>query len=174
MSRWDAPSDYDYQEENGNPVPRQAHSEKPRWNIPTLAEMQAQRRATPKGKPAVLAKAEKKKSREDEAKAFRDAVWKRDGGKCRATGQPLGKSGLDDTKVGEVDHALLRSTTPDQVFNVTNGILIAKRWNRLRKAVCVRAPEFKYFDYRGPTDRGQPQHFLWRDDDGKVIKERLG
>lgn len=141
---------------------------------PTMAEVNATRRATQKGKPAVLAREEQRQSRLKQDETFRKAVWTRDKGRCRATGVALAKSGLDDKQVGEVDHALLRSTAPDKVFDVENGVLLQKFLNRLRKRSCVRAPQFRYFDYTGPADRGKPQKFVWRDDDGKITKTRHG
>src|SRR5205814_100472 len=50
-------------------------------SLPTLAEVQARPRAEPKGLPRVLAKEKKRKTKEDKDKAFRAAVWARDGGK---------------------------------------------------------------------------------------------
>lgn len=135
---------------------------------------QQTRRAVPKGLPSVLAKEERKKSKEAQGEAFRAAVWARDKGICRATGVPLQKSGLDDTRVGEVDHVINRSTAPDRVYDVTNGILIAKRLNRLKKTPCPQAPEHHLFEIAGPDDRSKPQTFIWRDVAGTVTKRRVG
>lgn len=62
-------------------------------NLPTLAEVNAQRRAPAKGLPPMLAKKERQKSKEEQGEAFRAAVWKRDKGCSRATGKKLVKSG---------------------------------------------------------------------------------
>lgn len=123
------------------------------------------------GKPTVIARKERKKSREQQHEEFRAAVWKRDGGKSRATGKKLAKSGLEWSAVGEVDHVYERSTNPDRIFDVSNGILLSKEENRLKKARCSKAPEHHYFEIVGPDDRSQPQMFFWRDDDGKVIRK---
>lgn len=140
-----------------------------------VLNQRSDRRAPQKGRPAVLQREDKRKSKETLGEEFRAAVWKRDQGKCRATGAKLSKSGTTDAKkLGEVDHAYLRSLEPSRIYDVENGILLQKFLNRLRKASCKNAPEFKYFDYTGPEDRGQPQTFIWRDDDGKVTKERIG
>lgn len=145
--------------------------------LPTLADMQRTRRATPKYaiEPRELTQAKKKQAKLQNEKTFRAAVWKRDKGKCRATGVKLVKSGtVDPHALGEVDHTLLRSTHPDKVYDVANGVLIQKFLNRLRKRSCSRAPQFKYFDYDGPADRGLPQTFVWRDADGTITKTRIG
>lgn len=145
-------------------------------NLPTLAEIQATRRAPQKaGLPTPLAKKAKAKSREEKAEAFRRAVWERDKGRSRATGKPLVKSGtMDWARLGEVDHAYPRSTSPDRIYDVSNGILLSKEENRLRKVACLHAPEFRMFSYDGPDDRGKEQRFIWRNEDGKIIKERRG
>lgn len=145
-------------------------------DLPTLGEVNATRRATPKHEivPRVLAKEQKAKTRKANEDTFRAEVWKRDGGKCRATGMPLSRGGMDWKTVGEVDHALERSTNPDKVYDVSNGILIQKYLNRLRKVRCRLAPEFRAFDYSGDVDRGKPQTFRWRDDEGRVIRETVG
>ena len=144
--------------------------------LPTLAEQQATRRAVPKHQiePRIVSKEKAKAAKKLNAETFRKAVWKRDGGKCRATGVPLSKSGLDPHRVGECDHTLLRSTHPERVYDSTNGVLLSKFLNRLRKVACRNNPQFRMFDYDGDSDRGKPQTFTWRDDDGNITKERLG
>lgn len=145
-------------------------------NLPSLNERSRERYATPKHAitPAVLTKDERKKSREAQGEAFREAVWKRDKGKSRATGKKLAKSGTDWDTVGEVDHVINRSIAPDRIYDVTNGLLLSKRENRLKKTACPLAPEYHLFEVTGPDDRGQPQTFTWRDKDGTIRKQRSG
>lgn len=144
-------------------------------DLPTLAELAQTRRAHPKGVPHQLVKERKTKAKADKGKAFRDAVWKRDEHRCRATGVPLLRSGtVDDTKLGEVDHSIPRSLAPEKVYDTKNGLLLQKRLNRLRKAACLHAPEYRYFDYSGPANRAKKQKFVWRNDDGKIVKEHIG
>lgn len=141
-------------------------------------------RATPKHeiKPHDIAKAERKKAKGDQGEAFRDAVWKLDKGRCRATGVELRRQHprarrpveQDLRAIGEVDHSLPRSTNPDRIYDVSNGLLLQAWLNRLRKMACPRAPEFKKFDYTGPEDRRQTQRFIWRDDDGNITREEIG
>jgi hypothetical protein len=144
-------------------------------DLPTLAELNAKPRAEQKGLPAVLERKARKAEKANKDEAFRLAVWDRDKGRSRATGKPLVKSGTTDwAQLGEVDHAYLRSTAPERIYDVSNGILLSKEENRLRKVPCPRAPEFKLFDYTGPDDRGKPQTFIWRDGDGNITKRRKG
>lgn len=140
--------------------------------LPVLNHQKA--RAVPKGLPKALVKEERKKSKEKQDAEFRAAVWARDKSTCRATGTPLQKSGLDWDKVGEIDHVINRSTAPDLVYAVTNGILISKKLNRLKKTACPEAPEHHMFEISGPEDRGKPQRFTWRDVTGKVTKVTHG
>lgn len=138
----------------------------------TPAEWRAARAHTlQKGLPTPLAKKEKKKSKDEQAKAFRDEVWARDGGKSRATGKPLVRSGTTDwALLGEVDHSIPRSLAPERIYDTSNGLLLSKEENRLRKVACPKAPEHRMFDYTGPDNRALPQTFVWRDKDGKVIR----
>lgn len=143
--------------------------------LPTLAEVQATQKAPSKGIPRQLAKEKADKAKADNGKAFRDEVWARDGGRCRATGVTLLRRGsMDPKQLGEVDHSYLRSLAPERIYDTSNGILLSKEENRLRKASCKHAPEFKYFDYSGPENRALPQTFVWRDDEGTITKTVIG
>ncbi len=144
-------------------------------DLPTLAEMQAIRRAPRKGLPPVLERKARKKSKDEQAQAFRDAVWARDKGKSRATGRKIVKSGTTEwAKLGEVDHSIPRSLAPERIYDVSNGLLLSKEENRLRKVACAEAPEYRLFDYSGPDDRSLPQLFVWRDKTGRIVKQREG
>lgn len=151
-------------------------------NLPTLAAERVKPCAPPKGLPPVLARKERQQSKDDQAEAFRSAIWTRDKGRSRATGKKLqrvhpkqrGAGLIPWSEAGEVDHSIPRSLAPERMYDVGNGILLSKEENRLRKVPCARAPEFKRFDYTGPDDRSLPQRFLWRDDDGKITKETRG
>lgn len=143
-------------------------------NLPTLGDLQRTRRAQPKPVPHQVTKEKTAKAKQVTDKKFRDRIWALDGGKSRATGKSLSKSGMTWHEIGEVDHGIPRSLAPDRIYDVSNALLLSKWENRMRKVPCVRAPEFKYFDYTGPDDRRQPQTFVWRDDDGKIVKTRIG
>lgn len=144
-------------------------------DLPTLDAALRQRRPCAKPEPRVLSKPKADKAKADKGKAFRDAVWARDGGKSRATGKPLVRSGtISAEELGEVDHVIDRSLAPERIYDVSNGILLSKRENRLKKTPCPRAPEHRLFTVKGPDDRSQPQRFIWRDADGKIIKQTIG
>lgn len=145
-------------------------------NLPTLNERTFKPGDLLKaGLPAPLAKKAKQKAKDDKDEAFRKAIWKLDGSKSRATGKLLVKSGtLSWDELGEVDHVINRSTAPDRIYDVSNGILLSKTENRLKKVRCPKAVEFFMFSVEGPDDRRKPQKFTWRDDHSKVIKETRG
>ena len=144
-------------------------------NLPTLNERTYKPGDLLKaGLPAPLAKKAKQKAKGDKDEAFRNAIWRLDRGRSRATGRKLQHSGLDWDGIGEVDHVINRSTAPDRVYDLSNGILLSKTENRLKKVRCLHAVEFFMFSIEGPDDRRKPQRFIWRDADGKVIKETRG
>lgn len=134
------------------------------------------RMAVPKaGLPGPLAKKAKAKDKADKDDAFRAAIWKRDGGKSMATGKPLVKSGtMSWQELGEIDHAINRSTAPDRVYDLSNGLLLSKEENRLKKVRCPKAVEFFMFEIHGPDDRAKVQTFIWRDVEGKEIRRSVG
>ncbi len=144
-------------------------------SLPTLAEMNAERRAPQKGLPPPLVKKEKAKAKKLSDEQFRAAIWKLDKGRSRATGKPLVKSGTTDwAKLGEVDHSIPRSLAPERIYDTSNALLLSKEENRLRKVACPEAPEFQMFNYSGPDNRREDQTFVWRDKTGRITKTRIG
>lgn len=146
-------------------------------NIPTMDEIAADRvgKPLPKGLPPVLEKKERKQAKKDKDDAFRDAIWTRDKGCSRATKQPLVRGGTTEwDRLGEVDHVINRSTAPELIYETSNGILLSKTENRLKKTPCPLAPEFFMFSVDGPDDRAKPQNFTWRDKAGKITKRSKG
>lgn len=146
---------------------------------PTLADRQKERRATPKHEmvPTPVRKAEKKKLKKQLDKEFRDGVWDRDKDKCRATGKKLARSGTDYDKVGEVHHRMKRSTSPEQIYDVTIGVLLSKTMHRNAETVCPGDPEHCLLDIvdltQGDADMGKPHLFIQRDKDGKELRRRI-
>ena len=144
-------------------------------DLQTMDQVNAEPRAPQKGVPRMLTKKARQQEALDKGEAFRKAVWNRDNGCSRATGRKLVKSGTTDwALLGEVDHSVPRSLAPDRIYDVSNGILLSKEENRLRKIPCPRAPEYKLFDYDGPDDRREPQTFIWLDLDGKITNNMIG
>lgn len=92
-------------------------------HLPTLAEMQAQRRATPKGELRVLTKAKAQKDDKKQLDAFKAAVWKRDEGKCRVCGKKVKKTLALDPKRGEVHHLVSRAAKHLR-HDPRNGVLV--------------------------------------------------
>jgi len=77
-------------------------------SLPTLGELQQQRRPTAKGAPRVVERQAKKAAqgkREREAKA---AVWKRANGRCERCGRQVTR-GVDSLTAGHVHHRRKRS-----------------------------------------------------------------
>ncbi len=144
-----------------------------RLNIPWIGDVKQS--APSKGLPIVLEKKARKQAKKDKDDAFRDDIWSRDKGCSRATGQPLVRGGtLDWARLGEVDHVINRSTAPDLVYERSNGILLSKMENRLKKTPCPQAPEFYMFSIQGPENRALMQTFTWRDVSGKVTRRSQG
>ncbi len=127
-----------------------------------------------KPEPRVIAKAEKKQTKDKAEAAFRLAVWERDRGQSRASGKPLGRSGTASDRIGEVHHVLARSTDPDKRLDVSNGILLSRAEHQLAETACAGDPSKCYLDINGPVDRGKPQVFIWRDSSGKELRRRQG
>lgn len=126
----------------------------------------------PKDLPHQVAKAEKKQTKADEGDAFRKAVWARDKRRSRASKRPLTPSGTDYDKVGEVHHRLPRSTNPDRVYDVPNGILISKGEHLLAETRCPGDMSHFMLEITGPDDLGEKQLFLWRNVDGTEKRRR--
>lgn len=127
-----------------------------------------------KGKPAVLAKEEKRKAKKLSEAEFRKGVWTRDKHRSRASRKPLGRSGTDFHKVGEVHHVIPRSLAPERVYDVANGLLLSKHEHALAEANCQNDPAHRLLDIEGPDDRSLPQTFIFRDIHGKELKRRIG
>lgn len=147
----------------------------PSWldKLPVVGSPEAQR-SNQKPLPRVLVKEAARKTKAQMHKDFRAAVWQRDQAHSRASGRPLKKSGTSYKDVGEVHHVLARSTNPDRVFDVENGILLSKEEHALADTACPNAPDQYLLGIDGPEDRGKPQTFIWRDIHGKQLRKRVG
>lgn len=131
-------------------------------------------RPCPKPAPAVLAKIARKAAKKADEATFRAGVWSRDQSRSRASGKPLARSGSDYARVGEVHHVLKRSTAPELIYSVENGILLSKQEHILAETACPNDPSYMLLDIRGPEDRGKAQEFIWRDKDAQELKRRVG
>ncbi len=144
--------------------------------LPCAADVNAKPHATPKHAitPAPLVKEAKKKAKEASAADFRKGVWERDKRRSRASNKPLSPSGSDFHRVGEVHHVVPRSLAPEQIYDVTNGLLLSKHEHALAEAICPNDPAHRLLDIEGPDDRGQEQTFIWRDAQGVELRRRVG
>ena len=113
-------------------------------NLPTMAELHAQRRAVPKGtRPGAPAprsatpaptKAKTHPRRPDALKAeqaCRAKVWKRDQGRSRASGTPVVKGHDSELQRGEVAHIRSRSASPAKKWDPDNCVLLTAEEHRL-------------------------------------------
>lgn len=132
-------------------------------------------RATPKHQieKAVITKDATRKAKKRKGEDFRADVWARDKSRSRASKKPVGRSGTDPHKVGEVHHVIPRSLAPERIFDVANGLLLTRFEHALAETACPNDPAHRYLDIEGPDDRGELQTFIWRDRDGKEMKRRI-
>ena len=130
--------------------------------------------APQKGLPSMLVKKEKQKTKAKKAEDFRADVWARDKGKSRASGRKLSKKAMEWDKRGEVHHRLKRSTHPEDIYTVANGILLSKTEHALAETRCPNAIEVFMLDITGPEDLGELQTFTFRDIQGAITKTRIG
>lgn len=69
---------------------------------------------------------QRKRDRDKQSEAFRDAIWERDGGKDRATGKPVWRS-LEGSihERGDVAHLKCRRVMPEWKTDVRRGLLLS-------------------------------------------------
>ena len=140
-------------------------------DLPLLT--QRARQTCPKPPPHVVTKVAKAKTKAQQAKAFREAVWMRDEGRSRASGTPLRSSGtVDWTRLGEVHHGRKRSTHPADRFDPSNGILLSKQEHAFATVACPSDPRYALLEIKGPADLAKPHTFIWRDVNGREIRRR--
>lgn len=78
----------------------------------------------PKPQPDILDRIADKRERETKARAFRAAVWLRDGGLCRACGCVVQHTIDVVPNRGEVHHRRGRNVTPEDRYNVKAAVLL--------------------------------------------------
>ncbi len=115
-------------------------------HLPTLAEMQQTRRATPKASIATKldAKVAKLKQQAKDQAAFVAAVWARDK-VCVYCGCHVVKSLELKPNRGEVHHCSGRRVKPEDRFNVNRAVLLCSRCHQrvTRHEITVEAPTVK-------------------------------
>jgi hypothetical protein len=143
-------------------------SDTPRLDALPVLDPRA-RRACPKGIPTVLAQADKRTAKAKAEDAFKEAVWKRDGGISRASGKPVYHAHTDPRQRGEVAHLSARSTKPEAKWKPENGILLTAEEHKLSDARTAGGTVL--LEIRG-TDARKALTFVRRDRNGKVLWKR--
>ena len=80
--------------------------------------------AFPKPRARVLDRAAYKLALNARGRAFRAAVWLRDGGRCRACNRLVRKTMALVPERGEIHHVQTRGAHPDKRYDVGNGLLL--------------------------------------------------
>lgn len=78
----------------------------------------------PKPPSRLVDRAAKRRDDEQRLREFRDAVWRRDEGKCRMCGRKVVKTLSLVPERGEVHHLRGRNVTPEDRYNVKRAVLL--------------------------------------------------
>lgn len=78
----------------------------------------------PKPQPRVRDRMAVKRDADKRGKAFRDAVWHRDGGRCRNCHRHCFRTMEHIPERGEVHHRRGRNVTPENRYNVNEAVLL--------------------------------------------------
>ena len=127
--------------------------------------------------PTNTASKTRKRRRTEREIAFREAVWRRDAGRDRATGRILYRQSEDWDSLGEVCHLLSRGAHPDLAYVVSNGILLSKanHWlsdARGGHALRISDPETGERATDAGTDVPKPLTFTLLDRTGRILWTR--
>lgn len=95
----------------------------------------------PKPQARILDKVATRRAREAEAQAFRQAIWLRDGAKCRNCDKPVIRTLELIPKAGHVHHRHGRNVRPEDRYNVDMAVLLC--------ALCHKDPAVIH-RFRGP------------------------
>lgn len=110
----------------------------------TTATIRVRNAMTPIPKPEPLKRQKARKAREDtkRAKAFREAVWERDEGRCRVCGSLVSLFAASAAwwLVGHVHHIKLRSLAKREKYDPSNGALVCQSCHAKIHAGTVTLP----------------------------------
>lgn len=84
----------------------------------------------PKPRPRVLDRVQYKRELEAKDRAFRKAVWERDGKQCRHCRRLVFKTLEPVSNRGEVHHRRGRNVAPEDRFNVDAAVLLCLRCHK--------------------------------------------
>lgn len=108
-------------------------------------------------------------------KAFREAVWKRDGGKDRATGERVYASASSPIDIGQVCHLKGRRVMPEWATDPKRALLMSARnhwWSDGRGNYRLKLTDPETGE--PATDASRPIRFTMHDKDGNVLWSRIG
>ncbi len=83
--------------------------------------------AFPKARARVLERIDVKAQRAKQERAFLNAVWARDGSRCRGCNARVFRANVDILKRGEVHHRHGRNVKPEHRFSVDHALLLCKK-----------------------------------------------
>ena len=147
---------------------REAEHKRLLSSIPTLAEARSRPLACPKHDvPLVVDRQEKKHERDRADEIFRAAVWARDKGRDRATGQPLAKQSPDSEKRGEVHHLGGRNVKPEWRTDPKRGVLLSAFHHELANTLGGKLLKIV------GTDANKPLTFIRYDARGNELWRRI-
>lgn len=78
----------------------------------------------PKPQRILIDRVERKREQDRRGQAFRQAVWKRDEGKCRSCGRLVRRTFELVPERGEVHHRRGRNVAPEDKYNVAKALLL--------------------------------------------------
>lgn len=115
-----------------------------------------------------------KAAKQAAAKAFREAVWIRDGGRDRANGAVLLKAGNTMRESGNVCHLQSRQSHADRKTDPTNAVLLSDYHHILSDHRGGRLLRLTDPETGAPAmDGSKPIRFTLFDTRGKVVWERV-
>lgn len=98
--------------------------------------------AFPKPRPVIEDRIAYKREAEAKARAFRQAVWSRDKGKCQYCGRRVFRMLEALPERGEVHHRRGRNVSPEDRYNVAKAVLLCLLCHILaqRREITIKAP----------------------------------
>ena len=119
-------------------------------------------------------KRQKRSKKKAKADAFRLAVWTRDQGMDRATGQPLFQTAPHMTSRGNCCHLQSKGSTPERRYDVANAVLMSELNHILSDHRGGRVLKLTDPETGDPAiDGNKPIRFTLYTKDGKIMWTRV-
>lgn len=125
----------------------------------------------PKPLPSVVTRKQRKLEKKNAEDAFRDEIWRLDGGVSRASGKRLFRVHRDAGRRGQVAHIKPRSAYPELAFKVSNAVLLSDEEHELSDPRTADARGRSLLEIRG-TNANRSLTFIRRDVDGRELWRR--